>query len=243
MDWPAWQRGGVGRTPDSNHTQISEGGAGFYHSAFPRDLQTIEMDVRAFPGGKRSVRGASGPDDLLGLMDEIREGSARALQELMDLLWSELVRFAAWELKDSDAARDVVQEAFIYVWRHRRSWVPSGSPRAYLYRIVRHQILDVRRREKVRGAWAAREKTRPMRTPPTPEDMLDASRAEEAFAEAVSSLSPRRREAFNLVVMRGLSHREAADVLDIAEQTVANQVSSALREIRKALEAVSDDLP
>jgi RNA polymerase sigma factor (sigma-70 family) len=173
-------------------------------------------------------------------MDEIRGGSARALQEVMDRLWDELVRFAAWELKDRDAARDVVQEAFIHLWRNRRSWVRSGSPRAYLYRIVRHQILDERRREKVRGAWTARERLRPAPAPPTPEDVLDVSRAEEAFAEAVTSLSPRRREAFNLVVLRGLSHREAADILDIAEQTVANQVSAALREIREALEVVSD---
>lgn len=177
-------------------------------------------------------------------MARIQEGSAAALQELMDRLWGELVRFAAWEMGgDTDAARDVVQEAFIYLWRHRSTWVGSGSPRAYLYRIVRHQILDEKRRGRVRTAWAARERLRPPSAPPTPEDLLAATRLQEAFARASSSLPARRREAFNLVVLRGLSHREAADVLDVAEQTVANQVSAALREIRTALRAVSDEVP
>ena len=176
-------------------------------------------------------------------MEGIRDGSASALQGVMDHLWAELVRFAAWELGDRDAARDVVQEAFIYLWRQRHSWGGSGSPRAYVYRIVRNQLLDEHRRRRVRSAWAAREAVRPQPAPATPEDMLAASRTQDAFLQAISSLPTRRRQAFSLVALRGLSHREAAEVLDISEQTVANQVSAAFREIRDALRSVSDHIP
>jgi RNA polymerase sigma factor (sigma-70 family) len=181
----------------------------------------------------------AGPEDLRSLMEEIREGSNRAFQELVDRLWPELVRFAVWDNGDPDVARDAVQEAFIELWRRRRSWVRSGSPRAYLYRVVRHQLLDEQRKKKVRESWAARERLRPPSSPPDPGEVLAATRAEEAFAGAVSSLPPRRREAFSLVVLRGLSHREAAEVLDVSEQTVANQVSTALREVREALKPVT----
>lgn len=178
-------------------------------------------------------------DDIPDLMEEIRGGSARAFQELMDRLWPELVRFAAWDTGDADEARDLVQEAFIDLWRRRRFWVQSGSPRAYLYRAVRHQLLDGKRRNKVRESWVARERLRSRSSPPDPGEMLDAARAEEAFAGAVDSLPPRRREAFSLVVLRGLTHREAAEVLDVSEQTVANQVSTALREVREVLREVT----
>jgi RNA polymerase sigma factor (sigma-70 family) len=181
----------------------------------------------------------AGPEDLRSLMKEIREGSPRAFQELVDRLWPELVRFAVWDNGDPDAARDAVQEAFIDFWRRRRAWVDSGSPRAYLYRAVRHQLLDEQRRKKVRESWAARERLRPPPRPADPGEMLVATRAEEAFSEAVVSLPPRRREAFSLVVLRGLSHREAAEVLDVSAQTVANQVSMALREVQGVLKAVT----
>jgi RNA polymerase sigma factor (sigma-70 family) len=184
-------------------------------------------------------QGDPGAEDLRSLMEEIREGSPRAFQELVDRLWPELVRFAVWDNGDPDAARDAVQEAFIDFWRRRDSWVQAGSPRAYLYRAVRHQLLDEQRRKKVRESWAARERLRLPPRPADPGEVLAATRAEEAFAEAVASLPPRRREAFSLVVLRGLSHREAAEVLDVSEQTVANQVSTALREVREILTSVT----
>lgn len=161
----------------------------------------------------------------------------------MDRQWADLVRFTGWELGDADAARDVVQEAFVHLWRHRRSWVSGGSPRAYLFRIVHHQILDEHRRKRVRAAWATRQASLPSSTPPDPGQLLDAARVQAAFEQALASLPRRRREAFGLVVLRGLTHGEAAAVMDVSEQTVANQVSAALRELRQALRAVSDLVP
>ena len=198
--------------------------------------------MQDFPDAAKGTPGPRedpGAEDFRGLMEEIREGSARAFQKLVDRLWPELVRFAVWDIGDSDVARDAVQEAFIDLWRRRRSWVPSGSPRSYLYRVVRHQLLDEQRRKKVRESWAARERLRPPSSPPDPGEVLAGTRAEEAFAGAVSSLPPRRRDAFSLVVLRGLTHREAAEALDVSEQTVANQVSTALREVRDALRNVT----
>ena len=178
---------------------------------------------------------------LSDLMTEIRDGSGAALQEFMDRLWPEVVRYAAWELSDGDLAQDMVQGAFVYVWEHRRSWIGVGSPRAYLYRIVRNQIIDHRRHMNVRATWSVKEGARAPRTPPTPAEILAAKDIQEAFDRAVDDLAPRRREAFVLVVLRGLPHREAAEIMGTSLQTVANQVTSALEtiraEVRKATEA------
>lgn len=211
-----------------------------------KETKDASKYIGSFPQeGKRSPPAprAEGKDNLSELMGGIQGGSARAFQELMNLLWPELVRFAAWETGDPDEARDVVQEAFTYLWSRRRSWVRGGSPRSYLYRIVRHQILDQQRRREVRDSWLSRQRVLPRPGPPRPDEALAATRLEAAFCEALSSLSPRRREAFNLVVLRGFSHREAADVMEVSDQTVANQVSAALRQIREALGEVSDNVP
>lgn len=197
--------------------------------------------------GGRSEPGLGKPSSeerrLSALMIRIVEGSPAAFQELMDGLWAELVRFAAWELADLDAAKDVVQGAFVHLWEHRRSWVAAGSPRSYLYRIVQHRIIDQRRHGKVRALWAESEMSRPHRGPPTPADVLATKELQRAFEQAVSDLSPRRREVFYLVVIRGLGHREVAELLGISEQTVANQVSSALSAVRSAIRRISDTAP
>jgi RNA polymerase sigma-70 factor (ECF subfamily) len=55
------------------------------------------------------------------------------------------------------------------------------------------------------------------------------------IARAVDALPPRRRDVFVLVRYHGLSYREAAQVLDLAPQTVANHLSMALANLRDSL--------
>ena len=181
---------------------------------------------------------ANTEDDPLGpLMAAIRGGSQSALASLMDLCWPELVRYAARQLGEVDLARDIAQEAFIQVWERRRAWRSRGSARAYLYRIVRHLVIDEKRKQGVRRRWMARQEHTPPAHSPTPAEELDAKMLAEVFEAAVAALPDRRREVFELVFTRGLSHREAAAVMRISPQTVANQMSSALRTVRKAVAA------
>ncbi len=169
------------------------------------------------------------------LMLSIKGGSSTALGQLMDLCWPELVRYAARQLQDVEIARDVVQEAFIQVWERRRSWRPRGSARAYLYRIVRHLVIDEKRRSGVRRRWMERQETADVPHPATPAEVLDARILADAFEAAVASLPERRREVFELVFQRGLTHAEAAAVMGISVPTVANQMSAALRAVRQAV--------
>ncbi|MDE2783501.1 MAG: sigma-70 family RNA polymerase sigma factor [Gemmatimonadota bacterium] len=181
------------------------------------------------------TRIATGDDRLDRLMAAIKGGSSRALGRLMSLCWEDLVRYAARQLGDVELARDVVQEAFIQVWERRRGWRSRGSARAYLYRIVRHLVIDEKRKQGVRRRWAEGQRLVDAPRPATPAEELDAKVLADAFEAAVASLPDRRREVFELVFQRGLSHAEAAAVLDISVQTVANQMSAALRSVRRAI--------
>ena len=174
-------------------------------------------------------------DDLQPLMAAIKEGSSQALGQLMDLLWPEFVRYAARRLHDVDLARDVAQEAFIHVWSRRRDWRPQGYTRAYLYRIVRNLVIDEQRKRAVRRRWRRRQKRLGAPGPATPVEELEMKMLIEAYEAAVASLPPRRREVFELVFERGLTHAEAAAVMDISIPTVANQMTSALKTVRKAI--------
>ena len=153
----------------------------------------------------------------------------------MDQCWPELVRYAARQVADVDLARDIVQETFIQIWERRRAWKPRGSARAYLYRIVRNLVIDEKRRQAVRRRWLASRDRRSATHVATPDQVLDAKLLTEVFEHAVAALPDRRREVFELVFMRGLSHADAAAVMGLSPQTVANQMSNALRTVRKAV--------
>lgn len=171
---------------------------------------------------------------LESLMSAIKDGSQPALGELMDRLWPELVRYAARQLGDVEMARDIVQETFIQVWERRRAWTTRGSARAYLFRIARHLLIDEKRKQGVRRRWMERQERQDPPRPATPAEELDAKLMAESLEAAVAALPKRRREIFELVVLRGLSYAEVASVMGISVQTVANQLSRALRAVRRA---------
>lgn len=148
--------------------------------------------------------------------------------------WAPLVRHLATLVESGAAAQDAAQEAFVRLWEHRDRW-ESGSARAVLYRIARNVALDDLRRAKVRARWARSSSTEKPSPAPTPAEEVEAAEFADHFTSALDSLPRRRREVFHLVRFGGLSYAETAQVMDLSEQTVANQMSLAMKDLRRLL--------
>jgi RNA polymerase sigma-70 factor, ECF subfamily len=167
------------------------------------------------------------------IMMRLRSDDEAALGELLDRYWKTLVKYSLGFVGDLDSAEDIVQEAFVRVWRGRASWAPTGSVRGYLYRIVRNLALQEGERRSVRQRY--RQVSAAIQGPPNPAEELDRKRRQQVLADAIEALSPRRREIVILARFHALSYAQIAEVMGISAQTVANQMSSALRELRKSL--------
>jgi RNA polymerase sigma-70 factor (ECF subfamily) len=170
------------------------------------------------------------------LMRQIRAGDESALEALLGAYWTHLVGYVERLLSGTDAAEDVVQEAFIRLWQNRAVWEERGSVQAYLYRAARNLALNEQRRRKALARWADRLRRHPMAQPSTPPDeVFDGHELEQAVERALAALPERRREVFVLVRHHGMTYQHTADVMGISPQTVANQMSAALAELRRAL--------
>lgn len=169
------------------------------------------------------------------LMRRLRVDDTGALDELMTLYWEDLVRYS-WSIVDSvDDAEDFAQQAFFQLWRRRRELEHRGAGiRSYLLRIVRNLSLNERRHRSVIEKVGPRlRETAPC--PPTPAEAIEEEELRAAVQAALDALPPRRREVYTLIRFHGLSYREAAEVMGISPQTVANQLSTALAELRRSL--------
>lgn len=169
------------------------------------------------------------------LMLRIQGGDTDALEQLMARYWTSLVRYASQLLGNVDEGSDIAQEVFVRTWEHRLRWKAGGSAETFLYRIARNlSLLQLRRRDvRTRSAPEIRYTSRPARTP-----IEDAFSGElwSAFKEALSVLPPRRREAFLLVRIDGLSLAAAAEVMDLTKRTVANHVYMATSDLEESLQ-------
>lgn len=170
------------------------------------------------------------------LMLRLRDGDASALEALMSRYWNPLVRYAARLTNSVDSAEDMVQEAFVTVWKVRTSWKPVGTPQAFLYRIVRDRALQARRKDELRVRKAA-EVSRSLPRVPTPAEVTAARELDRALQQVLRSLPDRRREAFVLSRYHKLSLSEIAGLMGVSTKTVANHASMAVAELRRALRA------
>ncbi|MGE0554459.1 MAG: RNA polymerase sigma factor [Gemmatimonadales bacterium] len=167
------------------------------------------------------------------LLQRIRQADERGLDLLIERYWSALHSFLDHILDDPDLADDLAQETFVRLWARRESWGLEGSLRGLLYQIGRRLAFDAGKRRRRRMAWLDRLRLQPGVA--TPEDHLDGSELDAAVRQAVADLPERRRIAFLMARWEGRSHREIATAMGISVQTVSNQLTSALAELRTRL--------
>jgi RNA polymerase sigma-70 factor (ECF subfamily) len=171
------------------------------------------------------------------LMARVAGGDTGAFELLVRRHWAPVSAYAGRILNDRDAGKDIAQRTFVRIWQRRTEW-REGSVRGYLLLVSRNLCVDDVRRATVRTRLADRVRGTIAGTIPTPADRFEASEIEAAIDRAVQELPPRRREAFILVHLRGLSYQEAADVMGVARATLSNQVVAALQQLRSRLKGV-----
>jgi RNA polymerase sigma-70 factor (ECF subfamily) len=165
-----------------------------------------------------------------------RPDAGDSYEQLFQLHWGPLVRYSRGIVGSSDGAEDIVQEAFLGLWQRREAIDPERV-KAFLYRAVRNRSFNERRWSRVRDLWRDRESCVEAYAPPADEEEASDRRVR----EAVARLSRRRREVFELARYHDMSYEQIAFTLSISSQTVANHMSTALRDLRQALADLIDE--
>jgi RNA polymerase sigma-70 factor, ECF subfamily len=154
------------------------------------------------------------------------------LARLFDACHLRLFRLARRLASDREEARDLVQEAFLRAARRPGS-IPEGDQpgEAWLVRTLINLCRDRHRRVSVRSrahaSLAAAEGDR---------DQLESAVVARATVQAaLGRLSPRRRAVVVLHEIEGVTVREVARLLGVAEVTVRWHLLSARRELAALL--------
>jgi RNA polymerase sigma-70 factor, ECF subfamily len=212
------------------------------------DMPQLRIRDRREPAGRlppvvngRRARPADDPKEELAvvLMRQVRDGDDDALHRLVAMYWERVVSHAFRLTGSRDTAEDVAQEAFLRLWCERRSWTPSGTVRGYLARITRNVGLNHIRSAESRVRRESRFALEEERSSPTPEEAFRRSELRARMGAAIRSLPPKRREVFVRARLHQSSYGEIARAMDISPQTVANQLSRATAQVRRAFQGSS----
>lgn len=171
-------------------------------------------------------------------MQRAAGGDTQAFGLIVRGYQSRLVRFASRLLDDTDLAQDAVQEAFLRLWRQRKSYEPRGCLQAYLFRAVQNICLDCAR--SVHSTELLDERAEA--NVPDPAAVAEAQSLADAVRLAVQSLPEAQRVVFLLSHYENLSYAEIADVLDCPLGTVASRKYQATEALRRKLFSWKDPI-
>jgi RNA polymerase sigma-70 factor, ECF subfamily len=170
------------------------------------------------------------------LIAAIVSGNLEALGVLFDRYEGDVRRYLGRLGINASDADDLVQVTFLAVVGAGQNFDPAHSARAWLLGVA---TMIVRRHRRSLARTLARLVTW-SRMPrasssPGPDEAYDSDEAMRRFQAAFEALSPKKREAFALVVLEGLSGEEAAAAIGIPINTVWTRLHHARRELRRAL--------
>ena len=195
-----------------------------------------------------SARTAPASPSDADVIARARKGDHEAFRVLVERYQERAYRLALRVLRDEEAARDVVQEGFLKVYRSLDRFEGRSSFYTWLYRVVMNLCLDPKRRDRS-GRHAEWDETAPMEIDPggadavaepareraSPAGQLERSELRSVVADAIEKLPDDARQTLVLREIEGLSYAEIAECLGVPKGTVMSRLHNARRRVKEIL--------
>lgn len=182
------------------------------------------------------------PDaELIMLLDRVAGHDPAALKALYERCSSKLFGLAMRVVSRREWAEDVLQEAFLTIWRAAGDYRASLSPpMAWMGLIVRSRGLDFLRRRAAERSHLTQELDESIADTlagdaPSPMDIAHASEQAWALHQCLGQLENRQREVVSLAYIRDLSHSELAAQLKLPLGTVKTWIRRGLDQLRTCM--------
>ena len=166
----------------------------------------------------------------MNLLIHIRNGDELAFQQLFEACREKVFNYFVKKTNNRHDAEDLLQTTFLRLWKYRKSLSDDYLIDQHLFHIARTVLIDyIRRQNKVQLIKKAAAEI-PQST--HPREIFSESKAIEGILKKMPAL---RRKVFILHKMEGYSYKEIALKLSVDVKSIDNNISRALKQIRKAL--------
>ncbi|MEQ8833203.1 MAG: sigma-70 family RNA polymerase sigma factor [Miltoncostaeaceae bacterium] len=165
-------------------------------------------------------------------------GSPTAFDRLFRLHVASVRRVAVSVSRNPESAEDLVQEVFIFLWRHGDRYNPArGGLGPWLRTIARNRALDVLRAEvrQERLAVSAVGESRTLALAPDPLDATIAAERAACVRSALDRLPRAQRQAVLLSYGAGLTDLQVARVSGVPLGTVKSRLRLSRQHLARRL--------
>lgn len=138
-------------------------------------------------------------------------------------------------MAEEQVAEDILQDAFVKIWKNIHSYRSDIKLSSWLYRIVHNEAISYWRRSRVRGGGRT-ELLSEANTSWLKEDLESANETNRNLNDAIYSLEDKYREVLVLRYLEEKSYEEISDILKIPEGTVAIRLSRAKNLLKQSFQ-------
>ncbi len=148
-----------------------------------------------------------------------------------------LFRFSYSRTSDRDVARDLTQETFCRLWKKMAEEGSVPNPRAFLYVVARHLIIDWYRKHKSASLEALSENSDQPFEPrdDAQEESIETSSDVARALAFLERLGPSYRDIMYMRFVEDLPPRDIAETLGLSVNAVSVRISKGLTELRKIM--------
>ena len=174
------------------------------------------------------------PRSDAALVRHARRGSERALEQLINRYWNEVMRAAMAIVRDRQMAEEVAQEAMLAMTQSLDSYDERRRFGPWLHRIAANKARDRLRAEARRPRTAAPPDEWPASAQPE-----DSAATDSTLIKALGSLSADDRIIVFYRHHLGYSSSEIGDMLDMPGATVRTRLARAMPQLLKQMDSLA----
>jgi RNA polymerase sigma-70 factor, ECF subfamily len=173
-------------------------------------------------------------------LKKIQSGDLKEFERLFKLLYSPLCLYANRFLYDKDKAEEIVQDIFYNIWKNRETLDIKVSLKAYLYRAVHNNCLQLIEHNSVEEKYKQYIIKEDVEFQLDPLHAMEIEEMSQVIEHTMDDLPERCRAIFNMNRYEGLKYREIAEKLKISIKTVEADMGKALQAFRQNLKVYAE---
>lgn len=164
-------------------------------------------------------------------------GDEKAFRKIYDRYRARVYSYALKITLSAEAAEDVVHDVFLKLWDN--GGMDVDNVRGFLRVVTRNHTLNVLRKQMIENRSTADALQSKSVSDFTTDDTLAFHETRAIVFNAISRLSPQRKQVFLLCREEGLKYDEVAKRMNLSPLTVKTHMQHALRFLREYMDKYS----
>lgn len=173
------------------------------------------------------------------LVQKLNKGSIKAFDEIYELYARRLLAFCLKYTKSKENAEEIMEDTFVWVWNNRQNIKTDSPLKAIIFLRAKHYLINAYRKvvnspvyEDYMDYLDHKDSNHSMSS----DSALEYDDFVKQVHRMIDKLPIAQQEIIKLSKIEMLSNKEIAHLLNYSEQTVKNQLSLGLKQLREMLQ-------